>query len=451
MPLGIAAAIVLTGRAADMSPTGVTAALGVLLGCALAIGIAAVRVGPSGVVRVACEIGSLVAALYAAELVIRIVAPLPGSTQQARQWDAGRLGLPFDARNKSEVVTELRARGIYAFPGISREWPRSARVRQQLPEELYPLSDASNAEVVECNEGGRYLIFHSDELGFNNPPGLVLSGLVDVAVVGASFGLGHCIADGHSFANLLRSSYPRLANFSMAGSSAVSMLATFREYVEPLRPPLVLWVMQAFTVDTHDEMTNPILSRYLDPGFSQHLLERRQEVDQVWSSIAIAVQHEADHRNALAVQAAARDRFAGIVTLSALRAHLHLNEQLARRPAPVDFESFRRCLDLARRTTEAWGGRFVVVLMPLYTEAVVHEMPPPLRHDQLTALLEGMGITVIDAVPTFLATPDPRSLYVMRRNNHPTEAGYRLLAEFVAGRLQPADSATAQVVHRDMP
>jgi hypothetical protein len=431
-----------------MSPTGAAAELAVLLGCALAIGIAATRVDPSGVVRVACEIGALVAALYAAELVIRIVAPLPGSTQQERRWDAGRLGLPFDARSKSEVVTELRARGIDAFPGLSREAPRSASVRQQLPEELYPLSDASNADVVECNEGGRYLIFHSDELGFNNPPGLVLSGRVDAALVGASFGQGHCIADGHSFANLLRSSFPRLANFSMPGSSALSMLATFREYVEPLRPPLVLWVMQAFTVDTHDEMANPILSRYLDPGFSQHLLERRQEVDQTWRSIAIAVQYEADHRNALAVQAAARDRFAGIVTLSALRAHLHLNEQLARRPAPVDLESFRRCLELARRTTEGWGGRFVVVLMPLYAEVVAHEMPPPLRHGDLAALLAGMGIMVIDAVPTFLAAPDPRSLYVMRRNNHPNEAGHRLLAEFVAWQLQPAGSATALVVHR---
>lgn len=431
-----------------MSRLGAAETLGVLIGCGLAIGISALRLGPSGAMRVTCEIGALLGALLAAELIIRIVAPLPASSQQERKWDADRLGVPFDARSKSDVLAELRARGIDALPGITREWPRSPRVRQQLPEGLYPLSDASNADVVECNEGGQYLVFHSDELGFNNPPGLVLGGRVDVAVVGASFALGHCITDGNSFANLLRRSQPRLANFGMAGSGAVSMLATFREYVEPLRPPLVLWVMQAFTVDTREEMADPILSRYLDPAFSQHLLERRGEVDQAWRSVAIGVQYEADHRNALAVQAAERDRFAGIVTLSALRAHLHLNELLARRPAPVDLENFRKCLDLARRTTAGWGGRFVVVIMPLYAEAVAHEIPPPLRHDDLAALLGAMGITVIDAVPPFLAAPDPRSLYVMRRNNHPTEAGHRLLAEFVGTQLRPADAATALAVHR---
>jgi phospholipase/lecithinase/hemolysin len=46
-----------------------------------------------------------------------------------------------------------------------------------------------------------------------------------------------------------------------------------------------------------------------------------------------------------------------------------------------------------------------------------------------------MGVSVIDTVPVFLANPDPRSLYVMGRNNHPTAAGHRLLAEFIKSRL----------------
>jgi len=35
-----------------------------------------------------------------------------------------------------------------------------------MPDGLFPLSHASNVSVVECNESGRYLVLHTDELGF---------------------------------------------------------------------------------------------------------------------------------------------------------------------------------------------------------------------------------------------------------------------------------------------
>lgn len=446
--LGVLALFVLTGRLGGMSALAAASVVALLLGIAAATGFAAIRLSSSGVVRVAFEIGALICALWVAELLIRVISPNPPSTQHARADDAARLGLPFDLRTKSEIVAELRARGVDALPGMSREWPRQPRVRQQLPEDMYPLSNASNVEVVECNEVGKYLSFHSDEFGFNNPPGLVASRHVDIAAVGASFTLGHCVPEGRSFMAQLRQVYPRLANFGIAGSGTLSMLATFREYVQPLQPPVVLWVMHPWTADTRDEEADPILHRYLDPSFSQHLFERRAEVDQAMRAVAIPVQYEADAAQRRAVEASKRDRFVGIFTLSELRRRMHLPELVAKSPAPLDLATWDRSIDLARTATEGWGGRFIVVIMPLYAEVVAHDMAEPLHHERLASRLRARGIEVIDTVPVFLAQPDPGAMYVMHRNNHPTPEGHRMLAQFVTSQLNTSGAAQQLVAHR---
>lgn len=433
--LGVLALCVVTGRLGEMSSTAAAGLIALLLGTAAATAYAGKRLSDAGVVRVALEIGGLVIALLGAEFMLRVLAPEPPSSQHARKVDADRLGLPFDLRSKSDIVAELRARGIDALPGMSREWPQHPSVRQQLPEGLFPLSDGSNAEIVECNESGKYLQFHTDEFGFSNPPGLMLSGHVDVAAVGESFTVGHCVPRGQGFIAKLRETYPRLANLGMEGSSALAMLATFREYVEPLKPRLVLWIMHPWSADTHSEITDPVLRRYLEPGFSQHLMERRDEVDRAIRSIALPVQYESDTAQRVAVETAKHTRFAGVLTLSELRRRLHLPELVAKSPPPTDLRPFDRSVELARRTTESWGGRFVVVIMPLYEEVVTHNLEGPLHHDQLTGRLRAQGIEVIDTVPMFATAADPVALYVMRRANHPSIEGHRMLASYIASQL----------------
>ncbi|HVW69534.1 MAG TPA: hypothetical protein VHB68_11200 [Steroidobacteraceae bacterium] len=434
--LGCAGVIIVSGRLSAMSTVSAVAVMAVLVATALASGGAALLVHANGVRRIALELIAFAVALLAADVLVRIVAPEPASIMEGRVVDAAKLDVPFDGRTKSEVVADLRAHGKDALPGISREWPRLPYIRQQLPDGLFPLSHASNAAVVECNESGRYLVYHTDELGFNNPPGLIRGHNVQVAAVGASFTLGHCVPDGQGLVARLRQFYPQLADFGMAGSSAVSMLASFREYVEPLRPPIVLWIMHPLTADTRDEMADPILRRYLEPDFSQHLLQHVEEIDQAWRNVAVGAQYELDYRVRVMTRTVRKQKFSGILTLSALRWRLHLNERLAKPEPPPDLGPFQQIIALAQHTTQSWGGRFIVVIVPLYAEVVAHDLPEPLHHDRLAALLRGMRVEVIDTVPAFLAAPDPEGLYVMRRNNHPTPQGHELLARYVIEQMQ---------------
>jgi hypothetical protein len=436
-------AFLLAGRLKDYTASGKLLMLLVPFAGALAFGYVALRVSPAGVVRVARELVLFAVALVAVETAIAIWSPDSPSPQLTRMRVAHKLGVPFDQRTKTEVTQELRQHGVDALPGISREWPQITAVRQQLPAELYPLSDASNASIVECNETGKYLVFHSDEFGFNNPAGLIAAGHVDVAAVGASFTLGHCQPPEDTLIGRLRKLYPRLANFGIAGGGTLAMLGSFREYVQPLRPPLVLWIMHPRTADTREELKDPILARYLDPGFSQHLMERRQEIDRAWRDIAIPAQYEFDRRSLFVIQESEDRRFARVPFLPQLRTRIALDAPLMR-PAPgVPLTTFVHSLQLVDSTTRSWGGRLIVIIMPLYAEIVAHQLPPELHHDNLAKVVAGIGIPVIDAAAEFARQDDPAHLYTMRVNNHPNLEGYRVLAQFVETELARSSPVVA--------
>jgi hypothetical protein len=412
---------------------------------AIALADVALRQQEPVVTRVAAEFALLAVSLLVVEAAMTVFAPQTPRSQatQIRKAAADRLGLPFDTRTVSDVVTELRRTGVDALPGIAREWALSPAVHERLPDDLYPLSHASQASVVECNEDGHYLVYGTDEFGFNNPRGLLASGRVDVAAVGESHTLGHCQPPEHSLIGILRRTFPDTANLGMAGSRTLSMLGTFREYVEPLRPRLVLWVVSPYFVADDSGLKNPILSRYLDPTFSQHLRDRQDEIDQAVRSIAPAVQAEGDREARRAQRQAEANRYRGIPVFSQFRARLR--PRVWRSSADVNLEPFLQAVPLAAQTTRRWGGELVVLIVPMYGEVVGHELPEALGHENLTRRLSERGIPVIDGVQLFLDQRDPAGLYTMRMNNHPTPQGYALLTRYVISELErrlPQTTAT---------
>jgi hypothetical protein len=151
------------------------------------------------------------------------------------------------------VIAQLEAEGTEALPGLGRSWPLDPAVGGQLSPGFLPLSHVANATVVECNEGGEHLIYRTDEFGFNNPPGLVAAGRIDVAIVGESHALGHCVSPGRSTADLIRDVYPRTANFALADTRSIAQLASVREYVEPFQPGAVIWFVNVGYARATDE------------------------------------------------------------------------------------------------------------------------------------------------------------------------------------------------------
>jgi hypothetical protein len=384
--------------------------------------------------RLAGELSILALSLIVVEVLLMLWAPNIPSQQLTRKKAADKLGRPFDTRTVSEVVAQLRADGIDALPGLTRQWPLLPFVHERLPTGLYPLSHASNAAIVECNEGGEYLVYQTDEYGFHNPRGLLASRQVGIAAIGESHALGHCVPPAQSLVGRLRNRYPGTANVAMAGSYALATLASFREYVEPLRPPVVLWIANPHSLVDDDEQHDPILTRYLDPTFSQRLLERQSQVDRLVRTISIPAQAELDRAAKAAIEQAEAPGLVPILSLRRLRERNYV--PLWRPPEDKeDPQPFVRSVLVAKEATERWGGVFVLVILPTHRE-VVRKIRPPLWHKDVRQTLTERGTQVIDAVPVFSRQPDPSALFTLRIHNHPTAEANELLANYLVQELE---------------
>ncbi|MGH8542704.1 MAG: hypothetical protein ACREX3_03470, partial [Gammaproteobacteria bacterium] len=110
---------------------------------------------------------------------------------------AREFGVEFDTRDSAEIITQLRAQGLDAVPGVL---PRSllqtdndGRLKSSIEingAEVLPLSGISGKLTLFCNESGQYSFYRSDEYGFHNPKGVWSYRDLQVAALGDSFTSG---------------------------------------------------------------------------------------------------------------------------------------------------------------------------------------------------------------------------------------------------------------------
>jgi hypothetical protein len=359
------------------------------------------------------------------------------SAQLQRFSVAEKLGIPFDHRYKSQVVDAMRAQGTEAYPGLPRDLLWQQDIRQQAGSALYPLSQVANSPIVDCNESGQYLIYRTDEYGFNNPPGLYDSGHIDIAAIGSSYTLGYCVPPGRGFMSLLQARYPRTLNFGIAGSHVPTMYATLREYIAPLHPPILLWVMYPSAIESY-ELEHPIIRGYLDADFSQHLLERRAQVDGFLRQQLTPVQWQLDRKSAQSIADADYRRWRDIARLPLLRDKLTplVRGTLLTPPPPNDWHDSMELIARAKQLVEGWGGHMVVVLIPVFGEVVNNQYAASQSTGHILELLEPLHLHVINGVAYFREQRDPTMLYTMGMSNHFNVDGHRLFADYIDADLR---------------
>jgi hypothetical protein len=411
----------------------VAAATALLL---LAIGVA--LHGSAGVVkRVATELVFLALSLLVIEAALLADARDSWSENPlvqrivARERAARELGLAFDTRSRADVVRELQRSSRNAVPVFTQDSQANRTVAAAIRERgLLPLSNVSNAVVVACNEGPGYLQFRSDELGFNNPAGLV-AGPVEIAVIGESFALGYCVPAGKSAVDVVRARHPRTANFGIPASRVLSHLGVLREYVQPLAPRTVVWIVNTNFAEPRRELEQPILMKYLnDPSFSQGLRTRQQEVDSFVREIVVPLTLRNDDALSAELERSRRFPLERVLKFREVRSLADFWPAAQRPPPPPDVTYFDRVIELASGATRKWGGRFIAVILPSY-EISMNRAMDVARYDAIRASLQAAGVRFVDGAELFAAQPDPLDLYMLRIGNHPSERGHALLAQAI--------------------
>lgn len=357
----------------------------------------------------------------------------PPSMAKSKALDEARAGTPgFDLRNQREVLQDLRARGIEAWPalyGLHRMQDDDA------PEDLFPLGGISTSTVVACNELGDYMIYETDEHGFNNPR--PTPERVDVVIVGDSYAQGQCVPRGEELAGQLRKRGYSVYSAGSGGNGPLLDLAALVEYGLPLSPGVVIWVFSGNDYgDLLAEQLQPMLVRYVeDPAFRQGLIDRQEEIDAYWRDLV--------ERKGLLEPAPTQPKrtwtpptptFRELATLHALRGLLGLH----RANQGTWRKMFDAALGTAKAHVEAAGGKMYFAPMPHYEMLDAPRGPRRGIYD----LVEAHGIEVVDVDGAFQAHEDFRSMFPLRMAGHFAPSGYAFVADQVeAAALRGLPSA----------
>jgi len=393
-----------------------------------------------------------------------------------------------DTRGKLEVVAQLREKGVDAYPQVYGFLFAEDGGLSLDGKKIFPLSGVANKTVVYCNESGRWLVYDSDEHGFHNPRGLWAGERADIAIIGDSFANGACVPSDKNSAALIRRKYARTLTLGTGASSALYQLATIREYLGALKPKVVLWYFDEMNdiEDLLSERKNPVLMRYLDPGYGADLIHRQPEIDAAllryvekavasygapWSRLTPAAQaacpicgasyYEAG-RFTTAVEAETAPRLrrildrlelveirklvrggwrAGQAAVSSGRTAAVASQAGAYDICKSQREAMKTTLPLLRRAWKAggdeirgWGGTTYIVYLP--SEPSFRDPRIPAEdmrlHDEVVALARSLGFKVIDATEDFKAHPKPLSLW----QGHYNDAGYGVVADAVLRALK---------------
>jgi len=412
----------------------IVGALAVSAVCALA----ATRLSNGRLRILVAELCLLGVAVYAVEYSLALFFPANTDRAGKRAELARELGIPFDDRPIAKVVRDLRGRGEQAYPSFPVAWAGlREEFRKHLGQRIFPLSNVANAEIVECNESGKHLIWQSDEHGFHNPKGLYGRRPVQIVAIGSSFVIGQCVPSDRNMIARLREGFPNTLNFGMTYTTSLTNLGIFREFVEPLKPRVVLWFIYNDDFFVKDEIDHEILKRYLEPDFRQDLWHRQEEADRLLGPALLEV-YENDDRWRNIQQAenrATRLWWRNALLLTQLRARF-VPSLLADLEPGADIGVTLKVLRLVKRTVAGWGGRLYAVYIPDYIESVKRQPLRNYRFQDIAPLIERENIPLIDGYTPVVRHPDPASLYTMRFTSHFNPEGYRLMADVILRRLR---------------
>lgn len=360
-------------------------------------------------------------------------------------------GRTYDTRSKADVIDDLRGGGTPAFPAVMPKL-LGAHLDQAGLEELVfdgpsllPLGGIANVTTVYCNEGGDWVVYDADEHGFNNPKGLWEAPSVDVAVVGDSYAHGACVPPEKSFPGRIREKHPTTLNLGMGGNGPLHELAGIREYLAPVKPRHVVWAY--FRNDLEDLAnfrSNPLLRKYVDdPTFVQGVFDKQPEVDKALTHLVDRMFKDAARwpkslgskgltrtNTPVWLQDIVMGEYASS-TSEVIRLDFLRGGRVQKPMENPDFELFERILARAKSDVAGWGGQLHFLFLPDRTGngSTAHDR----FRDPVLAIVEKLGLPMIDAQPAFDATSLAALTYSTTSHCNPT--GYEVIGKLVTDAL----------------
>jgi hypothetical protein len=374
--------------------------------------------------------------LYAFETYLMVT-----SESTRGQTIAKQMGVPYDPRTKIQVLEDLNDSGIEAYPNSFLPYLHPNGLKT-IGGNIFPLGAISNTTAVYCNESGFWTIFETDEFGFNNPKGLYTND-IDVILAGDSFTEGACVKPDENIGAVLRQLGFKTINIGRGASGPFEELASLKEYAEPLKPKVVLWMYYSNDEQDVKRSLNSFLGKYLYEGdFSQNLFIRQDEIDSLLKNLVRAKTWDSGwNSRSYTKLRTAMNGLTAVWQLPILRSKINLKQAARPDPPPSislteqELVLFDKILAKSKQMVSGWGGSFYFIYLPPFTRYLTGN-EHLLRKFILRTATE-LEIPIIDMHrEVFEPHPDPFSLFPFRVSNHYNAEGYRLVAEAIADRLR---------------
>ncbi len=361
-----------------------------------------------------------------------------------RQMIAKQQGIPFDTRSPMEVLDDLNASGIKAYPDVV---PNHFMINGLITSQgkIVPLGGISNVTTILPNEAGFYPVFKTDEHGFNNSKGLYNNNKVDIMLLGDSYTEGYSVNQDETIGAVLREAGFHTISLGQGSNGPLLEFASLKEYAEPLEPKIVVWISHpnditdiSGTPDLDMDLRSSLLRKYLnEKDFSQNLISRQKEIDNALISFVGA-------KKETYVQDERKRKIMGIIynlKLINLRTRLNLKPVSILKPKSSSIiPIFKNIMHKSNQMVSGWGGKMYFAYLPSSVKRQETSNESPNR-DVIMQIITDLEIPIIDIQKeVFDLYPDPLSLYTFKMlDMHYNAEGYRLIAEAISN----ADSVDA--------
>ena len=234
---------------------------------------------------------SFIFSFYLAEVYLflknnEIISSRGNVEHRIKQIDKTKFDIStYDKRTKFELFFDERKVREIAPLIHPLNWTRNNFIKKNFGKDLFPLSNISNMQNIDCNENGMYNIFKTDRHGFRNPDKVWDEENIEIIILGDSFAHGSCVSEGKDIGSKIREITNRnVVNLAIGSTGPLIQYATLREYGISLKPSKVLWTYSELNdlSDLASEKKNEVLNNYLiDENFTQNLLNSNEEINKI--------------------------------------------------------------------------------------------------------------------------------------------------------------------------
>ena len=345
---------------------------------------------------------------------------------------ASKQEIEFDSRTKIQVIHDMRNNGKDVFPQIH---PSYILARSNL-DGIFPLGGLSNRTTIGSNEGEGYMIFQTDRYGFNNPDYEWDSKYTDYMLVGDSFTQGVAVQQGKDIAGQIRrTTGSSVINLGKSGNGPLIELAALKEYAEIKKPKKTIWIYYEgndLGYDLRKEKFNALLMNYLEQDFTQGLIQRQTQIDNVLLKY-IANEEKYFVSKINDDISKKMEIMTSLLKLSHIRKTMHTDNY-----AEDSLQLFKHIIKQAKIRVSKWDGELYFVYLPnnrryasLVTDGDTYK-----ERRKVFSMISKLGIPIIDIHDdVFSKHPDILSLFPLRVTfNHYNAEGYNEVAKaIVAG------------------